>query len=273
MPSDKSVREFWDEQAQAYGADQRASAPDHFYRDGVEIKRIMEVLEMMEPESILDIGCGNGYSTIKIAKAFPTAMVIGIDFSEKMLEEARKAASGVHNISFFEGDALSISRHPKLQHQKFDVVLSERCLINLANWEEQKLSILQMRKLLTPDGSMILIENTQEGLEKLNMLRDIVGLPPIKTRWHNFYIPEDKLKQFFAENGGKLFKLMAMENIGNLYYIISRVVYAKLAQMEGKEPSYDNPINEIASKLPNLGDQYSCSPNYMMILENIPDEK
>jgi len=266
------TKEFWDQQAEKHGADQAATAPDHFYRDNIEIKRIVEVMTIMEPEAILDIGCGNGYSTIEIAKKFPTSMVIGVDTSEKMLEEAREAAKGINNITFFQGDVLTLSWHPKLQHQKFDVVLSVRCLINLDNWEEQKLAILQMRKLLTPDGSLILVENTKEGLDKLNLLRQIVDLPPIEQRWHNNYIPEDKLKQFVAENNRKLFQLMAMENIGNLYYIISRVVYAKLAQMEGKEPSYDHPLNEIASQLPSLGDHYSCSPNYMMILENIPDE-
>lgn len=267
------VKSFWDKQAQEHGTSDIATAPDHFYRQNVELKRILDVLKIMEPESILDIGCGNGYSTIEIAKQFPTAMVIGIDLSEKMVEEAQKAAKGVANVTFFTGDVLSISRHSHLQHQKFDVVLSERCLINLANWEEQKLSILQMRKLLTPTGSIILVENTKEGLAKLNIMREMVDLPPIEERWHNFYIPEDKLNAFFSENSGKLFRVALMENIGNLYYIISRVVYAKLAALEGKEPEYNHQINEIASKLPNLGDHYACSPNYIMVLENIPERE
>jgi len=266
-----NIGDFWDLQAETHGTSDKATAPDSFYRKNVELSRILDVLKIIEPDAILDIGCGNGFSTLEIAKAYPTAMVIGVDLSEKMIEEAKKAADGVPNVTFFTGDVLSISRHPNLQHQKFDAVLSERCLINLANWEEQKLSILQMRKLLTPTGSIILVENTKEGLKKLNFMREIVDLPPIVERWHNFYIPEDKLNEFFTENSGKLFKVSLMENLGNLYYIISRVIYAKLAAMEGKEPSYDHPINEIASKLPNLGDHYACSPNYIMVLDNIPE--
>jgi len=45
------TREFWDQQAEKHGADQIATAPDHFYRDNVEIKRIVEVMTIMEPEA------------------------------------------------------------------------------------------------------------------------------------------------------------------------------------------------------------------------------
>lgn len=267
-----SVKEFWNKQAEEHGSSDTATAPDHFYRVNVEIRRILDVLKVIEPDAILDVGCGNGFATIKFAQDNPTAMVIGIDLSQTMIDEANKAAKNVPNVSFFTGDVLSISRHSHLQHQKFDAVISTRCLINLANWDEQKLAILQLRKLLTPDGTMVLVENITDGLRKLNKLREKVDLPPIEERWHNFYIPDDKLREFFLENNGVLFNVALTENIGNLYYLISRVVYAKMAAMEGKEPQYDHPINEIASKMPNLGDHYACSPNYMILLDNIPDK-
>ena len=267
------VAKFWDQQAEDHGASDLATAPDHFYRVNVEIRRILGVLNIMEPETILDIGCGNGFATLEIAKAHPTAIVIGIDLSEKMIEEAKKASKGVNNVSFFTGDVLSISRHQALQQLRFDAVISTRCLINLANWEEQKLAILQMRKLLEPDGSLVLVENITDGLRKLNSLRERVDLPPIEQRWHNFYLPEKEFGDFIQENTGKLFNPVLSENIGNLYYLISRVIYAKMAALEGKEPEYGHIINELASKMPNMGDHYACSPNYLIILENIPEKE
>src|SRR5438132_1327775 len=85
---------------------------------------------------------------------------------------------------------------------------------------------------------------SQEGLARLNVLRKSFDLHPITVRWHNYYMPEKKLLSFANKN----FKVEAIENIGNLYYIISRVVYAKLAQIEGKEPEYGHPINKIARR-------------------------
>lgn len=267
------IKDFWDKQAATHGTSDLATAPDHYYRD-LEVRMIKNQLDIIKPDSILDVGCGNAYSTIEFAKANPTCMIIGVDYSEAMISAAKKAAeeAGVTNVSFFVGDVLSISRHPELQHQRFDVVLSERCLINLANWEEQKLGILQMRKLLTPAGHLILVENTKDGLVKLNTLRASVGLPPIKERWHNFYIPDDKMNEFFEGTAKNLLIPRYVENIGSNYYIISRVVYAKLAEMEGKEPSYDHPINKIASMLPTFGNEYACSPNYLMIFQNVPED-
>lgn len=267
-----SVHEFWEEQADKHGTADLATAPDHHYRK-LEIGRLASAIATIEHDTILDVGCGNGYSTIELAKKFPASNVLGVDFSAKMIEQAKKAAkdAGVSNVSFFEGDVLSISRHQALQHLKFDVVISTRCLINLANWDEQKLGILQMRKLLAAKGHLILIENMQDGLEKLNKMRGIVGLTEIKLRWHNFYLPTKESGEFFTQNDGKLFHIQHIENIGNLYYIISRVVYAKMAEMLGEEIDYNHPLNEIAAQLPTLGDNYACSPNYMIIMENIVD--
>lgn len=223
----------------------------------------------MEHDSILDVGCGNGFTTKSIAKKFPEASVTGVDFSSKMIEEAKRA-NLAPNIDYFDGDVLALSRNPNLSGAKFDIVVSTRCLINLSNWDEQKIGILEMRKMLKPDGRLILVENTKEGLDNLNFVRKAVGLEPIKTRWHNQYIPEPDLKKFLSDNHGHLFTQEYVENIGNIYYLISRVLYAKMCKDEGVEPEYSHKINEIAAQLPTMGEFYSCSPNFMIILKNGP---
>jgi len=57
------------------------------------------------------------------------------------------------------------------------------------------------------------------------------------------------------------------ENIGNLYYIISRVVYAAMIKAVGQEPQYDHIINQVASELPSFGfgDEF-YSPNFLYVL-------
>ena len=226
----------------------------------------MRVLENMPHETILDVGCGNGYATLEIAKKFPEAMVTGVDFSDAMIAEAKKNV--VPNVEFFEGDVLSLSRNKHLLGQKYDVVLSTRCLINLANFEEQKVGIMEMRKLLGPDGKLVMAENVQEGLDNLNQVRDKFGLPPIKPPWHNKYLPQAELMKFLGGIQGHLLTMEYVENIGNMYYLASRVIYAKLCKDQGIEPDYNNPINAIASQLPSMGEYYACSPNFLFVLKN-----
>jgi ubiquinone/menaquinone biosynthesis C-methylase UbiE len=259
--NEKSVRQFWDEQADAFQESDLATAPDRYYRE-MEIVRILSHLS--NGGTILDVGCGNGYSTLHFAKALPSSKVVGIDYSEPMIRHARAALAKSNmesRVEFFVGNVLSLAINPAINKEKFDTILSERCLINLQNWEEQRTALLQMKQLLKPGGRIILTENTQEGLAKLNELRVQLELSPIAVRWHNSYIPQKNLEKFLSEH----FAIDAIENIGNLYYIISRVVYAKLAALEGKEPEYLHPINKIASQLPSLP-EYQYSPNFIYVL-------
>jgi ubiquinone/menaquinone biosynthesis C-methylase UbiE len=270
MIAKDKTKAFWDDQARAHGASDLATAPDHHYRT-LEINSILRMIECIEKrETILDVGCGNGYSTVKIGKKFPEAMITGVDYSEPMISEANKAA--IPNVEYFHGDVLTLSRNKDLRGQKFDIVLSARCLINLATWEEQKAGILEMLKMLTPTGRLILVENTEAGLASLNLLRTQVGLHPIEVRWHNKYLPQAEFNRFLSEsceNG--LFAVDHVHNIGNMYYIASRVIYAKLCEDQGTEPDYNNPINAIAAELPSLGQYYACSPNFMFVLRNLDD--
>src|SRR6266478_1265353 len=259
------IKVLWDDQAKQHGSSDLATNPDTHYRS-LEIESILRAISAMEHDTILDIGCGNGYTTRAIAKKFPEATVTGVDFSHAMIEEAKKLIKP--NIDYLEGDVLSLSRNRPLIGRQYDIVLSSRCLINLANWEEQKVGIMEMRKMLGSDGRMILVENVQEGLDNLNDLRTKFGLDKIEAPWHNKYFPKDGVRTFIEEIRGNLLSMEYVENIGNLYYLASRVLYAKLCKDQGIEPDYNNPINAIASQMPTMGEYYACSPNYMFVLKN-----
>ena len=73
-------------------------------------------------ESVLDIGCGNGTSTLGAARAAAPGRAVGIDLSTAMLERARAAASaaGLTNVEFVAGDA---QVHP-FEPVSFDVAIS-----------------------------------------------------------------------------------------------------------------------------------------------------
>ena len=248
-----AVKAFWDQQALQHGISDLATAPDHYYRE-LEISHIKEHLPFAA--RVLDVGCGNGYSTLAFAEHLPlSSFIIGIDYSEEMIAQA-KTREHARYIKFEVADITK-----PLPYGKFDCIISERCLINLASWQEQQEAILRLRSHLAKGGRLILVENTLAGLNALNSLRAIFGLSPIEMRWHNNYLPEE-IDDFLLDN----FNVMHAENIGNLYYIISRVVYAAIcAQQSGLPPDYNDIHNMIAAKLPSLGD-YNYSPNWLWVL-------
>jgi len=241
-----------------YGTSDKATAPDSFYREH-EIACVMS--ELRGSNRVLDVGCGNGYSTLKYAAAFPGSRFIGIDRSAPMIEAAEQAAgrAKARNVEFLVEDVLDF-----VQHDAFDTVISTRCMINLADWDEQSRAIRWLSKVLGSSGRLVLVENMREGLAELNRLRAAFDLPAIQERHHNCYLPIGKVRQILADE----FAGQRWRNIGGLYYLISRVVYAALAKQAGEQPQYDHPINKIAAHLAGMNLECGdCSPNYMIVGE------
>ena len=51
---------------------------------------------------------------------------------------------------------------------EFDVVVTQRVLINLSSWEDQKRALLNVHRVLNPGGRYIMIENTNDAFLALN---------------------------------------------------------------------------------------------------------
>ena len=103
-----------------------ASQYDEWYKenkgkfiDKVETDLAFKMLKIDKGMKILDIGCGTGNFSIKLAKM--GCQVTGIDVSEVMLEIARaKASEEVLQIEFINMDATDL----RFRDSEFDIVVS-----------------------------------------------------------------------------------------------------------------------------------------------------
>ena len=260
MSDPEDIRRFWNEQAEALGTDPRATTPDFWLRE-IEISNISRVLEALADASrVLDIGCGNGYSTLRLAAQHPQLTIVGGDFAAAMIEQAevnrREADPEVQErVQFVEMDVLSIGADGE-----FDVVVSDRCLINLPSWDLQQTALEQIARALKPGGTYVAVENFLGSHENFNRQRVELGLEPIALRWHNTYLDEARFLSTLEAG----FELSEISPISSTYYLVTRLVYSKLCQLEGVEPAYDHPIYEIATQLPALGD---LGPIKMLVLK------
>lgn len=244
----RKIRDFWDSQASQYGEDLLASTPD-FIAKRLEIRALLRFLP--EEGRVLDVGCGNGSMTLLLAAERPKMTFVGVDYSQRMIEIAKRnlenrKANLDERIDFEVGNVLALP----FRDQSFDCVISDRCLINLATQEEQEGAIKEIGRVMVSNGLYFMCENTEQGLARLNEMRQLVSLYPIQTRWHNLYLDEEMVRKSCEG----LFSLETVDHFASLYYIASRVFNAKLASMAGEEPRYDHPINEIAASLPSVGD-------------------
>lgn len=109
-----------------------ATSPDFNLRE-VEIEAMAKWLR--DDVSILDVGCGNGYSTLSHAARFKSSFV-GVDFVPEMISSAallqeKFALAG--SVKFQVGDATELN----FPDASFDIVTSQRCLLNLPSRESQ----------------------------------------------------------------------------------------------------------------------------------------
>jgi SAM-dependent methyltransferase len=175
-------------------------------------------------QSLADIGCGDGRATRKYAER--VARCVGIERSDRLrgIAIAEQEAQPVAGLVFQSGDILNLAEHA----ESFDVVVTERVLINLPSWEHQQQAIEQIHETLRPGGLYVMLENTEDGDRALNDLRERVGLKPIPQHWHNVYLHWDS----FAQAVEPRFELIERRGF-NVYYILTRVYAQLFASFEG----------------------------------------
>ena len=70
-------------------------------------EHLLTAAALSPADRVLDIGCGNGASTLAAARSVPEGRVTGADLSAPMLEVARRRAEdeGLTNVEFVQADA------------------------------------------------------------------------------------------------------------------------------------------------------------------------
>ena len=188
-------------------------------------------------QRILDVGCGNGFSTAIFAKH--AEHVVAFDYSEPMIARAKREYGDIKNVTFEVRDILSPLPYPA---QSFGVAVAQRCLINLATWENQQKAIEHIARVVRPGGYFVMQEGTRQGREGLNSLREQMGLPRMPDVPFNSDLDELTLWPFLRRH----FEIVQVRRYG-LYDLVARVVHPLL--VAPAQPDYEAKINEIARRL------------------------
>lgn len=253
MPSEWSneqTREYWSEQARAYGTAPGASWTDVRVME-MEVREIISRLQ--DGETVLDVGCANGFSTIQFAVSRKID-VLGIDYIPQMIASARTrlgevAKSISERVRFEVGDATSLS----LANDTFDKVILIRVVINLGEWSRQLAGVRECVRVLRPGGILILSEATVQGWQRLNSFRSEWDLPPIPIPNFNNYVDETRLCDGLAD----ICDLLEVSNYASSYYVGTRVLKPLLGRIAQREDQVINPnceLNRWFSLLPAVGD-------------------
>jgi ubiquinone/menaquinone biosynthesis C-methylase UbiE len=259
----EDIKNYWEERAKQNANSPRATTDDVYLRK-LELSTIVDTItELPLPENsrVLDVGCGDGYTTLHVADALPKLRFLGVDYSENMIRTARQqlATQGgmTGRVAFKVGDAANLKE--ACGDDTFEIVMTDRCLINLTSLESQTQAIAQIAEHTRSGGYYIAIENFVEGQDNMNASRRAVGLPDIPVRWHNRFFKQAE----FVAAAEPFFDEIRFQDFSSSYYFATRVIYSAMCQMRGEQPDYEHEIHQLAVKLPWTG---QFSPIRMVVL-------
>ena len=205
--------------------------------------------------SVLDAGCGNGFTIASLAETFPERHFYGFDYSQGMIDSANllmKERVISDRVKLCQASLLdrlpSALESIDIPKNGFDCIYTERSLINLDTFDQQSKAVHSLWSMLSRGGILILCEAFHDGLTEINSYREAAGLAHISPPWHNRYLTLAELEKLLPEYCQK----PNIVEFSGTYYFISRVVHAKEASIQGEEPSYEASINKQAFDLPSL---------------------
>ena len=244
------IRSFWTEQAVEHGVEAEASWTDVRVME-MELRTIVEFLR--DGQTVLDVGCANGFSTLQFAR-HKRVSITGVDYIPEMISHANVALNAVSGdlagtASFAVGDATAL----QFADNQFDTVVVIRVLINLGDWERQLVGLRECVRVLRPGGTLLLSEATVQGWTRLNDLRGEWGMPPIKMPEFNNYLDQDRVTDALRP----ACELIEINNFASSYYVGTRVLKPLLGQITGRQAEVPNPLSELnrwLSMMPAAGD-------------------
>ena len=210
-----TIRDWWE-------SPETVSLIDENLRE-LETEFVLSCLE--KGWHIADMGCGGGESTQHYAQK--AKHCVALERSNHLRGKAQELFSSVNisNVELVNGDILDTSAYDAC----FDGVVTQRVLINMADWNEQQRAIDNVSSCLKSGGLYIALENTIEGHEALNEVRKSAGLSEIKVHhWHNYFLSHDRFHEYMKRD----FNLERTHNF-NLYYMLTRVFTNMFAKFDG----------------------------------------
>jgi len=106
---------------------------------------------------VLDLGCGTGELTRLTARHFPSATVVGVDFTGAMLAVAQRRTAGTaerHRVAYGRATALRLP----FPDATFDLATNAFLARNLADLD---IALREMRRVLRPGGVLLILEITE----------------------------------------------------------------------------------------------------------------
>jgi predicted O-methyltransferase YrrM len=170
---------------------------------------------------VADVGCGGGWSSIALARAYPEATIDGIDVDAGSVDMARKNAAGAgvaDRVTFTHADAAGLT------DATYDAVFAFECVHDMPRPVDV---LAAVERALTPDGFVVVmdeavaetfsapgddLERIMYGFSLLVCLPDGMSSPP--SAGTGTVMRPDTLRRYAQEAGLISFEILPIEDFG-----------------------------------------------------------
>lgn len=246
--NENQIKKHWDDLSKTFEKDLKSTTKTPTIKK-LEINAIGQNIKILrdnnEISNILEVGCGNGYNLTGLSSQFPLINFTGIDYSEGMIENANKIKTDLQlkNIDYHIGNILNLDENKNLKNE-YDMVFTNRCIINLNKIELQQESIYNLSKKIRKGGYLLLIENSTHTYGNQNKLRESLGLLSRIPDPYNLFLDEEKLISYTTEELN--LELVKTIDFASLHDIM---LYVLIPKINGGKVDYKHPLMDSVTEL------------------------
>src|SRR6266852_3320780 len=115
-------------------------------------EQTLALMDLQPADRVLDLGCGTGWASRRMARMVTAGEVVGLDVADEMLNRARQASEGIHNVRYLWGSAEKIPAGDNY----FTKVLSVESFYYYA---DQGKALDELRRVMAPGGRPFILIN------------------------------------------------------------------------------------------------------------------